>query len=100
VNVTLVVVFNELKHDITLEIEAQQGASLTQDVQGLEILSPERGWLSIQAGKAQAIEIPPGTYDFEVTYSVKYEEMAQTAAKGTKTWDLNKAYRLHITERR
>lgn len=72
VNVTLVVVFNELDQDVILEIDDQT-------------------W-EIAANDSQAIQMPPGTYD----YRVEYKETEEIAAQGTKTWTLNQAYRLHI----
>lgn len=72
VNLTLVVVFNQLSQDIILEIGGQT-------------------W-DIAANDTQVIEKPPGTY----SYTVRYKETDEIAAQGTKVWTLNRAYRLRI----
>jgi hypothetical protein len=72
VDITLVVVFNELNQDVVLAID-------------------ERLW-DIAANDTQVLELPSGTYD----YTVRYKAGDEVAAQGTKTWTLNKAYRLHI----
>lgn len=72
VNITLVVIFNELSEDIILEIE-------------------DKTW-EIAANDTLVLEIPPDDYNYRVTY----KETGQLAAQGTKTWTLNKAYRLRI----
>ena len=69
---TLVVVFNELNQDVVLAIGGQL-------------------W-DIAANDTQVIELPSGTYD----YTVRYKAGNEIAAQGTKTWTLDKAYRLHI----
>jgi hypothetical protein len=69
----LVVVFNELDDDVTLEIEEQR-------------------W-PIGAQGTQVIEIPPGTYDYTVRYTA---QPSQIAAQGTRTWAIDKAYSLRI----
>lgn len=74
VPVTMVIVFNELGNDVSLEIE-------------------NRSW-SIPANDTQVIELPPGTY----TYTLRYEPQHQIAAQGTKTWNQNSAYRLSINQ--
>jgi hypothetical protein len=72
VNITLVVIFNELQEDIILEIEGEV-------------------W-EIAANDTKVLEVPPGDYDYKVTY----KETGQLAAQGSKTWTLNRAYRLRI----
>jgi hypothetical protein len=74
VNVTLVVVFNDSDTPLTLQIEA-----LNQT------------W-DIAAQDTQVLQTPPGTY----TYTVKYQGTDTVAAEGSRTWTLNKAYRLRI----
>jgi hypothetical protein len=72
--VTLVVVFNDSDTPLTLQIEA-----LNQT------------W-DIAAQDTQVLQTPPGTY----TYTVKYQGTDTVAAEGSRTWTLNKAYRLRI----
>lgn len=72
VNIVLVIAFNELQDDIILEIDDQT-------------------W-DIAANDSQAIEILPGTYNFTVRDKATEEIVAQ----GSKTWTLNRAYRLRI----
>lgn len=70
---TLVVVFNDLDDDVTLEIE-------------------DLRW-QVGAQGTQVIEIPPGTYDYTVRYTA---QPGQIAAQGTRTWTIDKAYSLRI----
>ena len=69
----LVVVFNELDDDVTVEIKEQH-------------------W-DVGAQGTQVIEIPPGTYDYTVRYTA---QPGQIAAQGTRTWAIDKAYSLRI----
>jgi hypothetical protein len=72
VNIVLVIVFNELDNDIILEIDDQS-------------------W-DIAANDSQVIETLPGTYN----YTVRNKETEEIVAQGSKTWTLNRAYRLRI----
>ena len=72
VNIVLVIVFNELEDDIILEIDDQSWDIATNDTQVIETL--------------------PGTYN----YTVRDKDTEEIVAQGSKTWTLNRAYRLRI----
>lgn len=76
VDITLVVIFNELDQNITLEIKNE---SWNQT-------------LKVAANDSRVLETPPGTYN----YMVRVEGREEIVAQGERTWTLNKAYRLGI----
>jgi len=76
VNITLVVVFNRLNEDITLQVA---GDTWDETV-------------DVAANDTHVLETPPGTYN----YTVRYKGRDEIVAQGEKTWTQNKAYRLGI----
>ncbi|MEM7343855.1 MAG: protein kinase [Chloroflexota bacterium] len=70
-DLTLVAIFNNLEHDIILEVDGES--------------------IEIKAFDTKVIEKAPGTYDYTVTYS----ETGLVAAQGSRTWDV-KVYRWRI----
>lgn len=75
---TLIIVFNDLNEAITFKVE---GKTPVED----------NTW-DIAANSSQVIEIPPGEYEYTVTYKGD----GAIAATGVKEWTLDTAYRLRI----